>query len=114
MTSSSSSEDVTGYGSTGWRGWGSGLGEQFLGRVPMPLTSFTICIVGGELGGVLGLRLELGTLGTFGAGSLLVCLPTGGGEGLNRFSSSSSIGVSLPGAGLFGFFLIVVGPLPLD
>ena len=79
----------------------------------MPLTSFTISIHGGELGGVLGLRPGLGNLGTIGAGSLLVCLPTGEGEGLDRFNSSRSTGVSLPGVGLFGFLLILAGPLPL-
>ena len=83
----------------------------------MPLTSFTISIHGGELGGVLGLRPGLGNLGTIGAGSLLVCLPTGEGEGLDRFNSARSSGVSLPGAGLFccgfGFLLILVGALPL-
>ena len=79
----------------------------------MPLTSFTISIHGGELGGVLGLRPGLGNLGTIGAGSLLVCLPTGEGEGLDRFNSARSSGVSLPGAGLFWFLLILVGALPL-
>ena len=75
----------------------------------MPLISFKISILGGELGCTLGMGAGLGDLGTLGAGAcgvLLVFLPTGVGRGLKRFSSASSSGVSLPGKE--GVILILV------
>ena len=95
--------------SISWFGLGSGLREWEGRKVPIPLTSFKISILGGEPGCISEKGAGLGDLGPLGAGAcgaLLVFLPTGVGRGLKRFSSARSSGVPLLGRG--GAFLILV------